>query len=176
MVDDDCDLLIDCADPDCFNVFPCPTAKKDPTLIRFGREDSLDLLKGHAKLEMAPVDIMAMTVGVLLSNLNGAIYSRELAAGALTPGPTGTLFRYRNSDARSAGGFSKLKIKQNRDGVSYTFSFVAYGNLSAATDPNMRLQFYIGDDPDAARDGRIFITLPAPWTRTPHGWRAPKDH
>ena len=68
-----------------------------------------------------------------------------------------------------------MKIKQNGN-TSYTFSFTAYGDLSAATDPNMRLQFYLGVDANAARDGRIFITLPKPWTRTPTGWRAPKDH
>jgi hypothetical protein len=30
------------------------------------------------------------------------------------------------------------------------------------------IQFYIGDD--------VFITRAAPWTQTPSGWRAPKDH
>jgi len=68
------------------------------------------------------------------------------------------------------------KIKKNSDGVSYTFSFTSYGDLSRATDANMRLQFYIGDDPNAAADGRIFITLNTPWTKTSTGWRAPKDH
>jgi hypothetical protein len=40
----------------------------------------------------------------------------------------------------------------------------------------MRLQFYLGEDANAAQDGRIFITLEAPWKQTPNGWRAPKDH
>jgi hypothetical protein len=180
MMDNDCDLLIDCADPDCSSVFPCPTAKKDPTVIRFGREGALDLIKGHAKLEMAPVDIKAMAVGVLLSNPNvlpnGTIYAGSLAAGALTPSPSGRIFRFRNPDARTGGGIYSLKIKQARDGSFYTFGFTSYADLSAATDANMRLQFYIGDDANAARDGRIFITIATPWTQTPTGWRAPKDH
>jgi hypothetical protein len=176
MVDNDCDLLIDCEDPDCNGTFACNTAKNDPTLIKFGAGDALDLIRGHAKLEMAPVDVPARSVGMLLTNPNGAIYSGSLPAGALTPGPSGTIFRFRNADARTGGGIYSLKIKQNNDGSSYTFGFAAYADLSAATDPNMRLQFYIGDDANAARDGRIFITVPTPWRRTPHGWRAPKDH
>jgi len=171
MVDNDCDGLIDCADPDCDGVPPCPVARKDPTLIRFGR-GGLDLLRGHATLDMTPVDLGAMPVGVLLGNPHDVIYRGVLPAGALTASPTGTIFRFSNPAARSVGGFYALKIKQRGDGSAYAFSFAAYGDLSAATDPLMRLQIYIGDAPDA----RPFITTDAPWTRTSSGWRAPKDH
>jgi parallel beta-helix repeat protein len=172
MIDNDCNGLIDCADPSCSGIFPCPPAKKDPTIITFSRT-GLDQIRGHAKLETPPVDISTMNVGVLLSGPHGAIYSGSLPAGALTA--TGTIFRYRNAAARTAGGIHGLKIKQNRGG-SYTFSFAAYADLSAATDPNLRLQFYLGEDPNAAADGRVFITLDKPWSQTPRGWRAPKDH
>jgi len=175
MIDNDCDGLIDCADPDCNNILPCNPAKKDPTIIKFGN-GPLDLLRGHAKLERAPVDVLSMAVGILLTNLQGSIYSDTLPAGALTANASGTSFWYRNTNARTAGGISNLKIKQSRDGTSYAFKFASYADLSAATTPDMRLQFYLGEDANAAQDGRIFITLEAPWKQTPHGWRAPKDH
>jgi hypothetical protein len=170
MEDDDCDGKVDCMDPDCDGVPPCPVAGNDPTLIKFGR-GGLDLLRGHASLAMTPVDVSASTVGVLLANPNGTIYRGSLDPGALVAGPSGMIFRYRNPDARLGGGLYSVKIKQRRDGSAYTFSFAAYADLSAATDPRMRLQLYIGESGD-----RPFITIDAPWTPTPSGWRAPKDH
>jgi hypothetical protein len=176
MIDNDCNGHVDCEDPGCVDVlFPCNRAGKDPTVIKFGRGDSLDLIRGHAKLDMAPVDIATMRMGILLTNTGGPIYSSSLGAGALTPNPNGTSFRYSNPDARTAGGIYTLKITRTRSG-SYSFSFASYGNLSAATDPLMRLQYYVGEDPNAYIDRRIFITKPDPWRRTPSGWRAPKDH
>jgi hypothetical protein len=163
-------------DPDCFLIFPCPPAKKDPTMIRYGRAGGLDMIRGHAKLEMAPTDLAATPVSVLLTDLRGAIYSDGLPAGALSGDAGGRIFRFRNAAARTEGGMYAVKIKRNRDGVTYTFSFTSYGDLSAATDENMRLHFYVGTDDAAASDGRIFVTLDAPWRQTPNGWRAPKDH
>jgi hypothetical protein len=175
MVDDDCDGLIDCFDPDCTGVFPCPRARNNPALIRFGRSGRLDQVSGHAVLDMAPVNLTTMAVAVLLSNRNGSIYSGELPAGALSPRANGRLFQFRNRDARAEGGIYRVMIRKNQ-GNSYTFNFTSYGDLSAATDPNMRLQFYIGNDEDAAREGRVFITIDAPWRQTPFGWNAPRDH
>ncbi len=176
MIDNDCDNLIDCADPDCAGIFPCPPAAKDPTIIQFGRSGRLDRMHGHAKLTMATVDLTKFPVNVLLSDLQGVIYTDGLPAGALSPNSKGSIFLFRNSAAKTTGGMADVKIKKNKDGATYTFSFTTYGDLSRATDSHMRLQFYIGDDDNAARDGRIFITIPTPWSRTPNGWRAPKDH
>jgi hypothetical protein len=176
MVDNDCDDLIDCHDPDCTDIFPCPPAHKDPTSVVFGRGDRIDLLRGHAKLDLVPTDIAALPLHILLTNLSGLIYADGLLAGAVTTDATGKNYRYRNARARESGGMYQLKVKKNKDGISYTFSFASYGDLSRATDANMRLQFYIGDDPDTAADGRLFITIDKPWTQTPTGWRAPKDH
>jgi hypothetical protein len=169
MIDNDCDGLVDCADPDCNGVPPCPVARKDPTLITFGR-GGLDSLRGHATLDMTPVDVSSMPVGILLSNPHAVIYQAELPAGALTT--AGTIARFTNPNARSAGGIYSLKLRQRTYGSTYSITFVAYGDLSAATDSQMRLQIYIGHAPDA----RPFITTDAPWTQTPLGWRAPKDH
>ena len=176
MIDNDCDGAVDCADPDCSGIFPCPRASKDPTIIVFGSRGRLDRMRGHAKLAMTGVNLAALPVSVLLSDLRGPIYSDGLPAGALSASPKGTIFRFRNAAARSSGGMYDLKIKKNNDGSTYTFSFTSYGDLSRATDSHMRLQFYVGDDANAARDGRVFITLDTPWTKTPNGWRAPKDH
>jgi hypothetical protein len=178
MVDDDCDGLVDCADPDCANVFPCMRASKDPTLILYGSPGGLDRIMGHAKLTMGPTDLTTFPVSILLSNGDGTIYSDGIPAHSLSNALNPSIYRFHNTGARSQGGMYDVKIKKNHDGKTYTFSFTSYGDLSRARNakPNMRLQFYIGDDPDAARDGRVFITLDKPWTPTAKGWRAPKDH
>jgi len=167
MIDNDCDGKTDCVDPDCDNTPPCPVAHKDPTGIKFSRSGGLDSIKGHATLESSPIDVSAVKVGILLSDLQGNIYDFTLPPGAMQP-PGGKTFRYRNSDARLNGGVYQVKIKQRTGG--YSFSFAAYGDLSGADNPNMRLQFYMGDAP------KPYVTIDAPWIQTPSGWRAPKDH
>ena len=128
------------------------------------------MLRGHATLDMTPVDLGSTPVGILLTNPRAVIYRAELPAGALSG--TGSIFRFTNRDARSAGGIYSLKLRQRSDGSAYAISFAAYGDLSAATDAQMRLQIYVGHVPE----GRPFITRDAPWTQTSNGWRAPKDH
>ena len=172
MLDDDCDNKVDCVDEDCNRITPCRPARKDPTQIRFDRTGGFDRIRGHATLDTAPVDIMARTVGALLSRdpllVPGVVWSRALPPGALTASTSGRIFKYRDPYARQSGGFYSLKIKQRTDGTAYSFSFTAYADLSAATVSDMRLQFYLGDD--------VFITSTLPWTQTSNGWRAPKDH
>ena len=176
MIDNDCDGLTDCQDPDCSGIFPCPRASKDPTIIAFGHSGKLDRIRGHAKLlATSSINIAALPVSVLLSDLHGPIYSDGLTAGSLSTSPNGAIFLFRNPAAKTAGGMYEVKIKKYNDG-SYTFSFTSYGDLSGATDSHMRLQFYIGTDANAAAEGRIFITTDHEWSKTPHGWRAPKDH
>lgn len=128
------------------------------------------MLSGHARLDMAPVDVASTPVGILLTNPRTVIYRAELPAGALSG--TGNIFRFANRDARSAGGIYTLKLRHRDNGSTYTISFAAFGDLSAATDGQMRLQIYIGHLPE----GRPFITMDVPWTQTSSGWRAPKDH
>ena len=116
---------------------------------------------------MVPVDIGGTRVGILLSNPQGVLYEVALPGGALTGSSSGKIFRYRNSAARTSGGLYSLKLKQQKTG-GYAFSSISYADLTAATDPNMRVQFYVGDV--------VFITTEAPWKQLPQGWRAPKDH
>ena len=166
MLDDDCDLLVDCADPDCNGIPPCPIARKDPTDIRFGA--NLDRLRSKAVLGMIPVDLSTATVGILLSNPNEVLYQVTLPGSALTATSGGNLLGFRNAAARTTGGLYSLKIKKHKDGSGYSFSTVSYADLSGATDPRMRVQFYIGK--------AVFITIDTPWNQIPSGWRAPKDH
>jgi hypothetical protein len=169
MIDNDCDGKTDCVDPDCDNTPPCPVAHKDPTAIKFSRSGGFDSIKGHATLESSPVDVAGVEVGILLSDLEGNIYGFTLPPGAMTDlTGSGKTFRYRNTDARLNGGVYQVKIKQRTGG--YSFSFSAYADLSGADNPNMRLQFYMGNAP------KPYITIDAPWRQTSHGWRAPKDH
>jgi hypothetical protein len=166
MVDNDCDLLVDCADSDCDSMPPCPIAKKDPTDIRY--TPGLDRLRSKAVLEMAPVDLSTVDVGILVSDPSKVLYQVEIPGSALVSSGGGQFFRYRNNAARTAGGLYSLKIKKQRRSDAYSFSTTSYADLSAATDARMRVQFYVGE--------KVFITLDIPWTRTPSGWRAPKDH
>jgi hypothetical protein len=175
MVDDDCDGLVDCLDPDCPpNGMPCPTAKKDPTDIRF--TPGLDRLRTKAVLEMPQIDLTTVNVGVLLTNPNQTLYSAERSGSVLHH--NGKIWRFTDVSARTSptGGLYSLKIKEHRDGNGYSASAISYADLSAAEGPagdpkkleRMRVQFYIGDV--------VFITIDTPWARTPTGWRAPKDH
>jgi len=166
MVDDDCDLLVDCADPDCNTTPPCPIAKKDPTDIRF--LPGLDRLRAKAVLKMTPVDLSSVDVGILLSNPSTVLYQVEMPGSALASSASGKLFRYRNPAARTDGGLYSLKVKKQSGNDGYAFSSTSFADLSAAMDPRMRVQFYIGDV--------VFITIDNPWKQSPNGWKAPKDH
>jgi len=167
MVDDDCDGLIDCLDPDCV----CKPARKDPTILTFV-QSHLDRFRSQATLDIAPLDLGSMQVGVLLTNPNGVIYNAVLAPGDLSSRANGTIFQFRDPAARTGhgnpAGIYNLQIKQHRDQKGYTIKVEAYADLSRATDPMMRIQFYLGDN--------VFITTPAPWKQMSNGWRAPKDH
>jgi len=173
MLDDDCDRLIDCTDPDCVGVSPCPSIKKDPTMILFGVSGGRDMLRSNGKLPMSTsIDFGQQQVGWLLSNGRGEIYRATLEAGDLVPLANGKMFKFVDPSARSSagmrGGITVAKIKLLRDGSGYSYSMTAYSDLSAATDAAMALQVYVGER-------RPFIMSDV-WTQIPRGWRAPKDH
>jgi hypothetical protein len=168
MIDDDCDGLIDCLDvmgpdPDCL---PCPPFKKDPTDIRY--LPGLDRLRSKGVLETIPVDLSKVDVGLLLTNPSQVLYQFEMPGSALTASANGRIFRFRNLAARTTGGVYEIKIKAQKDGSAYSVSTISYADLSAAMDPRMRIQFYLGKV--------VFLSIDTPWKQLPTGWRAPKDH
>lgn len=173
MQDDDCDTLIDCADSDCAADPICQPARKDPTTITFGKQPGLDRFRSHATLDVGPLDIPGIWVGVLLTNPAGVLYEAVLPPGALSPRGNGTTYQFRDPAARTgegnAAGIYTIKLKQHKDQRGYTIKAEAYADLSAATDPMMLIQFYLGGE-------HVFITKAAPWTPMRGGWRAPKDH
>jgi parallel beta helix pectate lyase-like protein len=170
MQDNDCDGKVDCADPDCNGISPCPRIRKDPSQVRFGPPGGLDVFQSHGKVDMPQVDLSKLTVGWLLSKSTGVIYRGRLNPGDLVASPRGTSFRFTDRAARSGAGSRNgiyfAKIKKVKD-TGFAYSMRAYGDFSAATDAAMSIQFYAGE--------RVFITSDT-WTQIPTGWRAPKDH
>ena len=194
MIDNDCDAKIDCTDPDCAparceggtqdgqdcstdagiiactnggGVCHCPAIQKDPTTIKFGPPSAgLDRLKSHGRVVIpGNVDVMAAEVGWLVTNGAGRIFGVVLPAGALTPNHTGTQFRYLNPSARSQGGVYSAFIHITRKGTSYGYKVEAYGDMSAAIDPDMAIQFYVGNQETPAIHHEL-------WSRTASGWKA----
>jgi hypothetical protein len=174
MIDDDCDTLIDCLDVgDCPpGGVACPIAKKDPTDIRFAARPALDRLRSKAVLEGLPenLDLSTVTVGILLTKPGEGLYDFAMPGADLQSNSGKTIFRFRNPSARTDGGMYEIKLKKQRGGTSYSFSTISYADLSGATDPAMRMQFYVGDT--------VYMTIDKPWKELPFGkgWRAPKDH
>ena len=192
MIDNDCNGLIDCADPACGmsscvggtqdhqdcstpsletacinggGQCRCPIIKKDPTSIKFGPPGAgLDQFMSHGRVTiLGPVDVAGSEVGWLISGPRGRIYSVALPPETLKTGSSRRLFRYKNPAAESQGGIAKVEIRTSHSSPSYRYRVEAYGDMSAASDASMSIQFYIGNEPTPA----IHY---GPWTRTKFGW------
>lgn len=192
MVDNDCNGLIDCADPacqpgDCLGgtqddldcstpanqaacvagggVCQCPNIDKDPTTIKFGpRGSTLGRLKSHGRFTLVgAVDVKGSDFGTVIANSRGQIYSVTLPANSLVANSSGTSFKYKNVLAATHGGFSKVSIRV-RNGL-YRYTLEAYGDMSRATDKNMSIQLYLGSQPTPAIHNET-------WTQKAWGWRA----
>jgi hypothetical protein len=193
-IDNDCDGLIDCTDPGCAPALcnggtqngqscstqatidacvagggscTCPAIQKDPTTIKFGPPGAgLDRFKSHGRVELGgTVDVGGAEVRWLVTNNVGRVFETSLPAGAFQSNAAGTSFRYLNKAARSQGGVYKAKIRITRGGISYGYKVEAYGDCSAATDPDMAIQFYIGNQLTPAIHREM-------WKRTGTGWKA----
>lgn len=135
---------------------------QDPARILFRRDPKPDELKLHGLILVAPGDPTRSTVSILLENSNGPIYAAELLPGAVARKGR-ALFVTRNLRARHDGGVALFKVKVRRNRAS-TLTFKAYGELSAATLPHMRVTVSIG--------AQAFATE-ADWRRLRRGWNLP---
>jgi hypothetical protein len=136
---------------------------RDPSIIRFGEPGSgLDFFKSHGRVDFGSrIDLTQETVTWLLSNNFGAIWSGTLFPGDLIA--SGSHFAFRDRDARfgagTRSGIYRATLIVTRRIIYYKVR--AYADLSAATEPEMAIQFYVG--------GQAFI-YSATWRRTSHGW------
>jgi len=167
MIDDDCDGQIDCMDSDCP---PCPPIRREPSGIQFGPPGAgLDRFKSHGRVQLsAPVDdVTRARVAWLITNASGVIYQASLRPGDLTPRKDGPYYFFKDDGAHlgqgTRDGLGRVLILVGGDGF-VRYKVKGYGDMSAATDPEMALQFYFGDE--------VFV-FPATWRRVPSGWIAP---
>jgi hypothetical protein len=191
-MDNDCDNLVDCDDPDCPHacqggtadgqecasaaglaactdgggICRCPPIQKDPTLIKFGRTPGMDRLTSHGRITIpGAVDVLGSEVGWALSNGAGLIWTDSLPAGTLTANNRLTVFNYKNLAARQTGGIARVTIRITHHGLLYGYKVEAYGDMSKANDPNMSIQFYVGNQSTAAIHREA-------WKKIPGGWKA----
>ena len=194
--DDDCDLLIDCADADCqparCNNPPraacetdadcssggtcvCPDIRKDPSTIRFGPPGAgLDVFASHGHVVPgSSIDVMASQVIWLVTNdaTGEIVYEGTLEPGDLSPNAKGTLFRYLDRDARLGHGVGR------RAGIYRAKLHITRGGTSYG----YKLQAYGAMAAAAGPRMSIQFYLGAPrrpfvhrdlWTGYSWGWKA----
>jgi len=137
--------LIDCADTACCT---CPPIRREPTTINLN-PSGLDVFRSHGHVKLThPVDVSSVPVSWLLTNSNGVIYQSTLLPGDFTSNLDGSTLFFKDFGARFGNGvregmYTALLLVSWKDLVYYKVQ--AYGDMSMATDPDMVLQFYIGD-------------------------------
>jgi hypothetical protein len=170
MIDNDCDGLIDCLDPDCP---PCPLIRSDPTQIRFGPSGvGLDVLRsrGYVKLPAA-VDLSRTRIGWLISTPGRIVYEGVLEPGDLTAAPSSrNRFFFLDPGAPTGqgthDGIYKATLIVGSSVLRYKLQ--AYGDMAPAATANMAVQFYVGGD-------QPFI-VSATWQSTTVGWSLKGHH
>jgi hypothetical protein len=159
MIDDDANGLVDCEDARC----DCLPIEKDPGVIRFAVPGAgQDYLMIHGRLSPTEaLDVLGESTGILLTNANGTIFSAEIAGGSLVAGSK-VFFKFLDRNVRAThNGIWTIDVRQRRRG-SYTFHVKAYGDLSAATDPVMTVQWHLG--------GQVFMNH-STWEKMSRGWK-----
>ncbi|MFN2375385.1 MAG: hypothetical protein ABR538_02535 [Candidatus Binatia bacterium] len=177
-IDDDGDMLIDCADPNCtlpgFQSCngaceltpPCVPILDDPARLTW------NYVKLHGRF-IPTTDANPLLDGFvfLVSNADGEVFRATLLAGDLKHvGGTGLKrWAFKDKLAKTSeavrGGISRVYVKQRReqDGqISYPFKIKAYGDMTKALQSRMTTQVYLSDDVG-------FLT--ATWEGKPGRWR-----
>ena len=180
LVDNDGDLLPDCADPDCqtgtatcgadcLMVPPPQTIYRDPATIKILPDPKRDQFKIHGRVPVTPgaVDPVSDGFGVVVSNENGAIYTGQLGPGDLVArGKNSYTFvdkeAKKGTPIRDGLARVRIKLRYHKGQLYYHFNVRAYSDLTAADRPTMTTQIS-GSDSEAC--------LTADWRQTNRGWQ-----
>jgi hypothetical protein len=190
-IDDDGDLLVDGADPECvvpgfqscnagclltpalvpilddpakINVYPLEAESGTPV--------RKDFLKIHGRFIPTTVaDPLTEGITFMLSNANGEIYQGSLLPGDMEAkiGNTSSRYRFKDKGARALGGRPlrdgifqfTMRRKLVNGYVNYAFKIKVFGNMQRATLRRMTTQVYLGDD---------VAYLTADWSGPPGRW------
>jgi hypothetical protein len=136
---------------------PCPNK------IKFANAPRLDSIELHARIvPISSIDPASEPVTVELSDPNGVLFTATLNPGDIKTTNGGKRWLYRNPAAKTAGGIYRLSIAPRHDvNEGYRVDVLAYGDLSAATDPNISTFIVVGGD-------SFFDN--GPWTPHKNGW------
>jgi Ice-binding-like len=106
---------------------------KDPSKIRLTTRPALDLFKSHGvivPLAGSPIDFSSGNVTISLTTAQTLIFENSVssAVSVLTNGG----FKYKNRDAKQAGGIYQLKASPTSIGT-FKLTIISYGDLTQAT-------------------------------------------
>ena len=134
-----------------------------PCVNKIELRPGLDRLTLHARIVPATgIDPTAEPFTIELSDAGQTLFTATVPPGNFVETAAGRRWALRNPAARTTGGLFRVLITQRNDGAGgYRVDVVAYGDLSAATTPDMSLFLVVGDDGffDAG-----------PWTQRVYGW------
>jgi len=184
-VDDDGDLDVDCADPDCASQAdatcgedctldqPCTGILRGVGKISFSKNGAPGRMRVRGKWLLAStIDPFAEGLTFSLRNTEGDVYSGSLVPGDLVP--SGKRWSFKDDTARIDGvgtrnGIGGARLKRSSiHGLAYAgFILTVYGDFSAATLPEMTTQIVIGDDTASET---------AAWLPLKNGWKLPAKH
>ncbi len=181
--DEDGDGLIACADPDCCEdlVTPscgancqvanyCKPILNDPSVLKI-RVTEPDFYKIHGRVNVNPATWNPLVTGftIILSNPTGVIYRSTLAGSDLRyKGVQRYIWKDRSAKnglgLRNGLELVRMKVTKDIDTGGLFFAHIkvkAYGDFSAAIEPDMTTQFLGVEDT---------AILTATWTQRRGGW------